>query len=312
MTKMTDEELEAFFACMAQSRHDVTCDSRIADVPCNCGAQSRHETGVKLRAHIAAVTAERDALQRQRDNATGHYDDLRERVQTLEEQVADPHPLSWEAARQRVHAAESRLAAIRATARTLQSMSLSAVMADEWSKQASALIREMAGDAGRPAAPPEAYHPSKGLDAGVFDETQQADTTGCCYLLVGGCKAHRRPAPSDPTTPEAFAALKARRHWWAENGAGTPAGNEARQDIADLSLLERRIGAMERAARLVPGCGGAAGFEELRFALTDAPAVFTLKEVQEAVVAVLNGKHGYEQSPSALIRQVLVSLRRTP
>lgn len=102
-------------------------------------------------------------------------------------------------------------------------------------------------------------------------------------LVAEQPKSPARGPIGAPTTVEAFATVRSEVEARARELRGIePYGGRAQRAASSLFLLERRMGAMVRAARLVLGCGGAAGFDELRAALTDAPPVFTLEEVDDA------------------------------
>ena len=77
----------------------------------------------------------------------------------------------------------------------------------------------------------------------------------------------------EPTTAELFSTARRPLGWMGDDG------NDCHEAHADaehaLALLERRMGALIRAADLVLGSGGVGGLTELRAALTDAPPVFT-------------------------------------
>lgn len=281
--KMTDEELEQALESMLKGF-----------------MQARR----KVRAHIAALTAERDALKAEMaDECKAHMrlqEDaraIRERVQALEAERDTARDAGIRQHKARLEA-ESRLAAIRTTARTLQSMSLSTVMGGEWNRQASALIREMAGDDARPSAPPEAFAHEKGVDAGVFDDDDRSPTPPAVVAAAGGVGL-----PQLPTTPEAFAtvrerfaALRGASHVMHELGVesdGSVESGVAKAEAA-LTLLERRMGAMDAAIRAFisehpctpDGCQYCKG---LHATLTDAPAVLTLEQAK-ALEARLGGE----------------------
>lgn len=284
--------------------------------------------GPRLRAHIAALTDELDAIKAEMaDECKAHMrlqEDaraLRERVQALEAQctkLAQERDAKWTTRR----AAESRLAAIRATARTLQSMSLSTVMGGEWNRQASALIREIAGGDTHPLAPPEAFTHEKGLDAGVFEEA--AKGCGLCpgctdenwadgdlcdaatvrdmertdYKSPPAMDVLSTPTATDPTTSEAFATAQGalhsflgliRIHYANRTECDGSMERGCLSGLGALSLLERRMGAQDKALRMVLKIAGEGSMftqgerDALRFALTDAPLVFALGEVKEAL-----------------------------
>jgi hypothetical protein len=76
--------------------------------------------------------------------------------------------------------------------------------------------------------------------------------------------------------------------------------------MAALSLLERRMGAMGKAARDVLASGAwVPQFKALESSLTDAPAVFTLEEVEEAVSGVWDDPSGMDK-----MKRRLSALRR--
>lgn len=117
--------------------------------------------------------------------------------------------------------------------------------------------------------------------------------------------------PPEPTTAEAFATVRAGRQWWADSAADAPVGVEAWRDLALLSLLERRMGAMRRAAELAPHGAHCAFLVSAPApwncdcwkadALTDAPEVYTREEVESACVAVAREDNiGNEAGGSAM------------
>lgn len=336
--KMTDEELKA---AQVYTQADTDPDDRVS---------SYRKWVHRLLAHIAAVTAERDALKAEMaDECKAHMrlqDDarsLRERVQALEGEH-DRETRRANTWKDRAEAAESRLAAMRKRAVDVDGFFRAARMGD-----ASWLQRGMAwllGDDPAPLAPSEAFTHEKGLDAGVFDEAPQPRARIIAHEGGQPIVLATMPPKPDPAS-EAFASERerfgriVRDEWvmWAREqpnpkpswlvpweGLSEP-DREVDRRIGErlaregASLLERRMGAMARALQMVReahyppsddhdtlGCQCAQC--SVRDALTDAPPVFTLEEVTSVVVSVLNGEHGYEQSPSVLVRNALTALRR--
>lgn len=163
-----------------------------------------------FRAHIAALTAERDGLKVQLDGAEERgrmifdaknkmLDALRERVQALEADLEDKRALAnmWMQSAQRLHGS---LAAIRHRAGDEKRLgqecnagatgdpiwaTLHPVERKRWVDGAGAVARYILGD-DAPLNP--------GAGGGE-------DTSGCCYQRAGGCEAHRKTA----APPEAFA-----------------------------------------------------------------------------------------------------------
>jgi hypothetical protein len=106
--------------------------------------------------------------------------------------------------------------------------------------------------------------------------------------------AHKLGSNSEPTTAEAFATLEKGMQEWGRALENDPVERKAHAaSRAALSLLERRMGAMARALQRLemfltgPTRHDLPSLDEVRTALTDAPAVFTLDEVEEAVGHVL-------------------------
>lgn len=108
----------------------------------------------------------------------------------------------------------------------------------------------------------------------------------------------------EPTTAEAFANTRAglERLAYLTNDSGP---------LADLTLLKRRLGAVARAlttALRVAEIGdtmSAGQIQALRLALTDAPPVFTLEEVEGAMAA-----DGHNAEDIANVVRCLATLRR--
>ena len=275
MAKMTDEELK------------------------EAGAT---DTERRLKAHIAEVTAERGEWEQRFRNAdleasriVPERDALRERVRALE-------------AENEARCAEMN--AVRQRAVVLRAMNLRDVMSGEWNREAARLVHFILEDDARPSAPPEAFAHEKGLDAGVFDDAPHEFP--CC----GGSDEHppqhtqdcdMRPAPpaAEPTTAEAFSTV---RTYCAKWGDGD-------KPLTALSLLERRMGAMEAAARALiagakEGCIIVADVNALESALTDALPVFTLEEVESAFRNEANSLCPSYEWGRIAVR--LTALRRTP
>jgi hypothetical protein len=159
----------------------------------------------KVRAHIAALTAERNRLaEHVKATINGPFgpevvllaggknlpewkaeaDALRERVQTLEakavhfEKVAKGADLNWLMECERANVAESCLSAIRQRAGDVSGFfrASGGVGAPGWLERGLGFVL---GDDARPSAPPEAFTHEKGLDAGVFDDAPlNPDATG--------------------------------------------------------------------------------------------------------------------------------------
>lgn len=126
----------------------------------------------------------------------------------------------------------------------------------------------------------------------------------------------------EPTTADAFATVREIVEEMSEVTEDRPAWKVLRKELA---LLERRMGAMERAARLVLETKGANTREAidawtaLRAALTGAPPVFTLEEVKGATAKPnwyrdapnrsYEYKDGYEAALSDVLGRLL-DLRR--
>lgn len=229
-----------------------------------------------LRQQLQAMTTEREHYKQMGPSAkdAGWLEPpeaamLRERVQALEKQVqewalhADMHRQGRQNAEVRQRAAESRLAAIRQRAGDERRMAES-LAPEKMSLVQRAIDRILGGV------------PERG------DEQQAEAPThaGREFILALGANI------LEPTTAEAF---DTQRLWL---NALPP---QSRADAkANLSLLERRMGAMGRAAQLAVSAldallgdsdlpsddrPGVLAMQALRAALTDAPDVYTREEV---------------------------------
>lgn len=219
----------------------------------------------KVRAHIAALTAERDEAL---GKATGAE------IERLKRNTREAQQYASEAVEER-NAAESALAAIRQRAGDADAVWSAFVRGRVPSLSdmdgALSVIRYVVGEDG---AGPGRSHEWDGSPVEA----------------------------AEPTTAEAFATVRAEllHQQYPENGP----------TMAALSLLERRMGAMERAARLVLGCGGVAGFDKLRSALTGGPPVFTLEEVERALAVAKVGTSDAPRADPALVLRTLREMRR--
>ena len=215
----------------------------------------------KVRAHIAALTAERDEALVARDSfkqaAEGYLKNWNEEIATRD------------ALRERVQALEAENERLsRHYARLSHNL---------------AAIRQRAGDASE-MADVYARHGGHMRDAlaAVARYVLGEDATGA----VEG--AHKLGTNSEPTTAEAFATVREALECIREDkfpGA-------AKTGAAALALLERRMGAMGRMIREAPharSCDLEREDIDIKacscwkaHALTDAPPVFTLEEVEAA------------------------------
>jgi hypothetical protein len=259
----------------------------------------------RLLAHIAALEAERDEWEEMHAQTAGERDSLREFLQE----------------------AESRLAAIRQRAGDMLIPGRAALIAGVTAGAAQDVARYILGDdAPAPVSEPggvqqEAGTPCEGHDIGEF--------CGAC----GNTGVDMRATHSEPTTAEAFATVRKVLGRYPECQQDEVDDDNA-QDA--LSLLERRIGTMGRAAHEVvrvaltgPGTIEPDVFkavQRLELALTDAPPVFTLEEVTgtadelESIAEELMLASKHKANPgstngtlvqhSARLREVARALRR--
>lgn len=217
-----------------------------------------NETERRLLAHIAALEAERDEAHGARDDAqrlyaadiervAGERDALRERVTALEGETVELNDAVREQSRQRSEAERKWHAS--AEAATLTESRLAAIRrrAETWRTTGRL------GDESRAA----------------LEFVLEVDA----------------PAPSEPTTAEAFAMLRAVAEKWVK-----PEHPDRQTALSEVSLLERRMGAMGtliREAIMGDRYVRKAWLERAQTALTGAPPVFTLAEVRAALVAEL-------------------------
>lgn len=277
--KMTDVEFEA----LKRSIH-----ARLASEPER-----------RLLAHIAALTAERDDWKQAHDTRKANHetlgklfreacderDALRERVQALEAEIErlkhntrEAQQYASEAVEER-NAAESHLAAIRQRMMGPGALlRLKDRLVDVWLRTPEAPV-----DAMMFAVAQEAARYVVGEDAvGAEQETEPSPA----QQDWDGQHPHDAPEAPEPTTAEAFATV--REGILDTESAAHPA-------LAALSLLKRRMGAQEAAIRKAvkhfkdeyPEDAVHRALPALESALTDAPPVFTLEEVETAVHAVL-------------------------
>jgi hypothetical protein len=307
--KMTDEALTLALRSMTEKPCDwvengARCGARYES---NCPACQATE---RVRAHIAALTAERDGWERVAGTnaesalaAQGERDALRERVQALEawgSNVCDALDLRWQPPDATlwtrlgdVTLAERLLAAIRQRAGDgviLARLARGAVgvpaaslanswreMTDlaqqQWSNAGLAVARYLLGEDATGAAQEPATE--QGPECATCQE--RGDFERLC------CKGPQASVSAlEPTTAEAFATLHAVVDDHLEHLEAV------RISKAALALLERRMGAQEGALRQCAetptGCVWCGEFDHrdkcvIRAALTDAPPVFTLEEV---------------------------------
>jgi hypothetical protein len=240
---------------------------------------------------------EADALRRDQERASIEAGEaeaetiraLRERVQALGakadhfEKVAKGADLNWLKACGRADSAESSLSAIRQRAKDRED--LGSIVCD-WLHQ-----RTEEGGPGTSFADCGARVASFILGDGAPTPESKADR-----LLreeqEASLESVKRAA--EPTTAEAFATLEKGMQEWGRALENDPVERKAHAaSRAALSLLERRMGAMARALQRLemfltgPTRHDLPSLDEVRTALTDAPAVFTLDEVEEAVGHVL-------------------------
>lgn len=308
MTKMTDEALsEAMNHVAAALGHGV------AD---------------ELRAHIAALTAERDEAEKKRgfaESSVKRYEkrlggDLRRWVKD------DPGalPFNWTPVDVARLQSERDTLRERVTALEAENEAAQATLQDEQAAHAETLERMSAAESGNGGAdaPSEPLHccgtttgvhrkgcptvaalaplgmaPPSEMD-GLAGEMAEASEQGpeCAVCLERGdfarlcCNGQRQQAAPAPTTPAAFATVRRvlRGRLAVVLKGATPQGPDA-GEVA-LSLLERRMGAQDAALRKAMAeieAGDGDPWMTLKAALTDAPPVFTLEEVEAAFFDVV-------------------------
>jgi hypothetical protein len=280
--KMTDEEMvEA-----QRARH--AGDSSEADWG--------DEWGDKVFAHIAALTAERETLNDTFQRTLGELDEchrenlaLRERVQALEKARDEVAEMRAKQAK-RANAAERHLAVIRQRAGDADGLEAAWVSGDGHISGLRAVARYVLGE----------------------------DATGAeptCVMCAGANEHQACAIHPEPTTAEAFATACRSAEVWkgcidaVELGAAAQAAHGRLIDA--LSWLARRMGAMDAAARTALrvaelGSSMTSGqISALRFALTDAPPVFTLEEVDEVLRTVAH------QGSAARMDEPLMQSMRT-
>lgn len=313
----------------------------------------------ELRAHIAALTAERDdsdrlarirreeleKAERMLNARNEEIDALRERVQALERDVIEQDRVITNSAIARVgrdrqiEALELGLrAANRATVRIerilgeVQAVTtplstpgeLVATTVERLARRLAA-IRQRAGDMdalskvgevcaimGSPRAEwDDAIHEDvrQRGDVGTVRDVAQgvaryvlgedgagADVERICEHDVAPCTTCHPPATPEPTTAEAFAAVRSEVEARARELRGiAPHGGRSLRAVSALSMLERRMGVMVTVIHNVAAFLDAEDYHDtanrLRAALTDAPPVFTLEEVGAALYEHLPTEH---------------------
>lgn len=278
-----------------------------------------------FQGELVAATVERLANER---------DALRERVRALAEQ-AETKARMLATARQRGDAAESRLAAIR------QRAANSAAMADIYEEHDGSIEESCLAVAryitGEDAQPPQTDDLSaveqwrenveaKAEKCRCGEPQSRHDATGYRMAWDGGpnwsviCDGF---TPAEPTTAEAFATVRMtdeRLRNICEQEPGLDA-DDAEEVLAELkrardneTLLERRMGAQRRALEetlklhhRMPGDIVA----QIQVALTDAPPVFTLEEVERAARGVAaDSKDPHAHNAAIAVWERLESTRR--
>lgn len=280
--KMTDEALANAnqIADWLNSEGKSTCHKLLAHIAALTAERDDYKRSNEsvlahndtLRERVQQITAERDAVGRLAVERGAELDALRERVQALEKLRDDYHVLmnsrgDWQA---RAEHAESRLAAIRQRAGDTKAL----VEAHQSGMGCASVARYILGE-----------------DASASPQTD--DLSAIEQYRENGEAAAR----VEPSTAEAFATVRS-----SMEACGSVHDVSGRA----LSLLERRMGAMELAARDAVAVLHSIGQTKadapltgdqcaemtrvkarLHYALTDAPPVFTLEEVQTALVAEL-------------------------
>jgi DNA repair exonuclease SbcCD ATPase subunit len=285
-------------------------------------AKKIHEAGhawnryvqADLLAHIAALTAERDEARGAMVLAANERDDLRRTIEELHAALGtNPGPCGVpslvEAAKVLRHKADVA-DMFRERVRTLEErITRLHVMHSEAKSHLSAIRQRVGDEAGLKTAAWSAY------DAGESATTMDMVRSVARYILGGAAPAEPLAQPpqtddlgaieqwrenqeaearAEPTMAEAFATLEKGMQEWGRALENDPVERKAHAaSRAALSLLERRMGAMARALQRLemfltgPTRHDLPSLDEVRTALTDAPAVFTLDEVEEAVGHVL-------------------------
>jgi hypothetical protein len=277
-------------------------------------------------AEVRELTMDRDRLLEQRGaiatnlgEARTERDALRERVQALELDIEMERAECERASDsdddhlRRLQEAESRLAAIRQRAANTSTMAEAAKVrlarGEALSDVVDALARFIVGDA--PEVCAETSSPCRSGGTTYASEAMGEDCDNCGEPL---CKH----GTIEPTTVEAFATARDMllMHYDPDETC-----------MHHLSLLERRMGAMaQRLNASCPLCHGKGEYlpscsmcqdstwdhecpgpvkceHETHAALTDAPPVFTLEEVEKAF-------NEWKANPTISFSQALVTLRR--
>jgi polyhydroxyalkanoate synthesis regulator phasin len=276
---------------------------------------SRHSPGVVEAAQ--ALVSERNAL---RERVKALEQDADAAQATLEdEQAAHAETLG------RMSAAESTLSAFRQ--RAGDDSALNRAIGDEaratyaseagaghameprgwlWTRWAKAVARYILGEDG---AGVDVLHPGGRCTCAGEGTCAWCSRTRCIGCgaegvdLCQACDAEAKAdqgatAASEPTMAEAFAAVRK-----VAEVSKHPRFMDA---LASLSLLEGRMGAMARAIReVLDSKAWMPQFKALQDALTDAPPVFTLEEVER-----LAAEHCSAGDASRLVR-ALAALRST-
>jgi hypothetical protein len=325
----------------AETMTDEDVEKALSDLYCGRDPSGARE---KVRAHIAALAAERDEAVRQREATEQAYrgglqerDTLRERAEVLERanEVGSAASLRWGEEHARAERAEERVRTLeaenaeerlkRGLAEQAVTRSLQTAKTAE-SRLSDILQRQLAGEDAMVERARTRFRQARNEGLGL-DAALMATTIDTARYVVGedgaGAKQDEEPSPAQqdwdgqhphdapedaaPTTPEAFAML--------QRLANEHIDDEARCLFrGNRSLLERRMGAMDGAARRVvevfdaaehSGLGAAESnaLDALETALTDAPPVFTLEEVEKAF-------REWKANPTVSFSQALAALRR--
>lgn len=270
-------------------------------------AEGAPETSGRLRAHIAALTAERDVLKVQLDSSEERgrlilekknemLAALRERVTALEAEKEQWRASRFKAAQER-HATESRLAAMRQRARDGED-AMVARARDRFRRERSeglgmdAALMATTIDTANYLLGDDAPAPSEmsGLEGEMAEKWDERGCRPSCPGWLNSGHTHVEPEreepPAAPATSEAFATVREGLAVLEHRSSGFADNKALRDSQYALSLLERRMGAQNDALREVLKLHHRLPSDviaQLQAALTDAPPVFTLEEVKEAL-----------------------------
>lgn len=283
---------------------------RVHDLGIQLQAEKAHCDAIRLDEQCARAELQRDVIE-----------PLRRENADLEQRNADACAMLNEL-RERVQALEAEIERLKRNTREAQQYASEAVEERIAAESHLAAIRQRAGDVDTLAKVGETCAIMGSLDTG-WDEAVHADVVergdvqmlrdvshGVARYVLGEDEAGRRQAATtarhpegtvcmsptcaqcatrhDPTTAEAFATVRAVLSGWSR----VVGANSIVLDnyLSTLSLLERRMGASDKALRAILAWdddGRQSGMTAIvtlaRQALTNAPPVFTLEDVRAAM-----------------------------